>query len=169
MSSQQQRIKHRAFNAHRRIATAVQIKSGQTFQVWPSKALFETVDEWKSAWPAADRFETYIGRVAPHNDYGLNDAVLRLPLLARRREKEFAEFVDPDYKWLIRCVNRSNDETLEVELNDGGKVTVTRSTNYLRPPTITYNGIHLPISACAYTPALTAIRYLLMLLFVKSE
>ena len=163
-------MKHRAFNADRRIATAVQTKDGKTFQVYPNKALFDTVDDWKAAWVVADRFETYTGRVKPINDRGVDRTyVKRIPSVERRREVEFAEFLDADYRWLITSVTRVDAESIRLVLNDGSEAVVKRSTDYLEPPHITRNGVHLIILPSNYSPAVTAVRYLLTLLFVKPE
>ena len=50
--------------------------------------------------------------------------------MIERREREFAQFLDPDYKWLISNVNRVDDETIELVLNDLSTATVTRSIDF---------------------------------------
>ena len=85
--------------------------------------------------------------------------------MTERREREFAMFLDPDYKWLITDVKRVNDETLELVLNDLSTATVMRSIDYFEPPKICRNGVHLLMPPSAYNPAYPSIQYLIMLLF----
>lgn len=161
------RVTFRAWRGRERLATAVTLKAGGIYQVYPSKAEYASVDAWKAAWPTADRYYENGTRVDPDKAAWIAK-LKKFPPLERRREQEFAEFLDPDYSWLITCVRRADAETLELKLNDGSTVTVKRCTDYLaKPPRITREAENFIIHE--YTPALTAVRYLMMVLFMKPE
>jgi hypothetical protein len=85
--------------------------------------------------------------------------------MIERREREFAQFLDPDYKWLISNVNRVDDETIELVLNDLSTATVMRSIDYFEPPKICRNGMYFFIPPSSYNPAYTSVQYLMILLF----
>ncbi len=84
-----------------------------------------------------------------------------------RREADFAEFLSADYKWLISCVSRVDTETLRLVLNDGSEVVVKRSADYLEPPHITRNGVHLFVLPSNYLPDAMTAHYLRSVLFAK--
>jgi hypothetical protein len=89
--------------------------------------------------------------------------------MVERREREFAEFLNPDYKWLISSMTRTDDETITLVLNDTSVAIIKRSTDVFEPPKIYHNGVHLLIPASAYNPAYTSIHYLVSLLFDQPE
>jgi hypothetical protein len=94
-------------------------------------------------------------------------AVIRSKRAIQRREAEFAEFISADYTWLIASVSRVDDSTLSVELKSGRKATVKRSLDFLNAPRIIIDGDRSSaVYDNDYSPALTSVRWLMMLLFV---
>lgn len=85
----------------------------------------------------------------------------------QRREAEFAEFIGADYTWLVASVSRVNASTLSVELKSGKQAIVTRSLDFFNAPRIIIDGNNAyAVYDNEYSPALTSIRWLMMLLFV---
>lgn len=80
-----------------------------------------------------------------------------------RREYEFAEFIHVDYMWFIKTVERKDVETIEVALQDGRKAVVKRSLDWLQPPGIWLNGQRIAGYDAEFSPALTSIRWLMMI------
>ena len=91
------------------------------------------------------------------------------PHCIRRREYEFAEFLDPAYRWFIKTVSRVDDESIQATLQDGRVVAVKRSTDYLMAPKISIDGSPLTGGIYEFYPALTTVRWLMMLLFVEPD
>ena len=86
-----------------------------------------------------------------------------------RREYEFAEFIEPVYKWFVKHVTRIDEETLEIALQDGRTATVKRSTDYLQAPVVHVDGKRIGDSSYEFFPALTSVRWLMMLLCMIPE
>ena len=80
-----------------------------------------------------------------------------------RRDYEFGEFLHADYAWFIKTVERTDAETIEVALQDGRKAVVKRSLNWLAAPTVWLNGQRIVGYDAEFSPALTSVRWLMML------
>ena len=80
-----------------------------------------------------------------------------------RRDYEFGEFLHADYAWFIKTVERTDAETIEVTLQDGRKAVVKRSLNWLAAPIVWLNGQRIVGYDAEFRPALTSVRWLMML------
>ena len=150
----------RAFQGPERISTAVLLKDNSVLQVYPSRVTYASMSAWRAAWPQATDFKDDAPPVgAKPKKMGPSE---------KRREYEFAEFLHTDYRWLIDSVKRVDDETLELVLNDTSKCIVKRSLDFLTPPQIWRNDVKYT-HYDSYSPAVTAVRWLMMLLFVTPE
>jgi hypothetical protein len=86
----------------------------------------------------------------------------------KRIEYEFAEFSDPCYAWFIKEVNRLADDTLQVTLQDGRISTIRRSMDYLKAPVVYIDGVQ-QVTEYDFYPAVTSVRWLMMLLYITPE
>ncbi len=155
----------RAFQQKERISTAVLLKDSSVLQVYPSKTTYESMDAWRAAWPQATEFKGEAPAVASAD---ATEKPKKMSTAEKRREYEFAEFLQTDYKWLITSVTRVDEETLELTLNDTSKCIVKRPLNFCEPPQISRNDVKY-LNNYSYSPAITAVRWLMMLMFVKPE
>jgi hypothetical protein len=167
---------YRAFQGLLRMSTAVSLKDDTVLQVYPSKHEYSTLDAWKSAWPDCEytvnqrttTTDVDAEHAAAEAAPAPGPAAKKLRGSAGRREYEFAEFLHNDYKWLIRSVTRTDEETLDLVLNDGSACRVKRTLDFVRPPEITRNEMKY-IQSYNYSPAITAVRWLMMLMFVTPD
>lgn len=104
-----------------------------------------------------------------NNDDGYNyeaEAKL-LESIKERRENEFYQFIDADYTWLVDTVSRIDVETLSVKLKSGQNVIIKRSIDFFKAPYISIDGNDSSSKyAEEFSPALTCIKWLMMLLYV---
>ena len=147
----------RAYANSTRIATAVLLKDKTVLQVYPEKKAFLNVEAWQSALPEADRFTKSIR--------GITKTLHIAKPAHDRREDDFAQFLYTEYKWLITSVRRLADDKVELQLNDLSKCTVTRSLDFLEPPTICRNGCTFLGNGYTWSPELSSACWLKMLLF----
>ncbi len=160
----------RAYMGGQRISTAASLKDGTMLQVFPPelRSKFASEEEWRAAWPQADHFErsTSASSSKPKK-YSR--------FMTLRRDNELMEFFHDDYTSMFQSLTIVRNEKgrpmiLAVLADDGSIWTVYRSENPLNafnPPRITKNGKEITKYNHQYSPALTAVRWFMMLAFVK--
>jgi hypothetical protein len=142
------KITHRAFRGWARISTAVVLPSGALLQVFPFKQEFASLAEWKKALPTATRFRT-----------------TGLPTGSSRREAEFGELLRTDNSWLISNVQRINEGSVRLTLNDTSTVVIARSLHFAEPPIVSREGVTYIDGARFYRPEVSCARMLSHYLF----
>lgn len=157
----------RAYSGETRLATAVELKSGKILQVYPRKPSlgksqeFGSLEEWKAAIPEADNFILTQCEIKPKKKSSTK----------KRQEKEIAEFFHADYAWMFNDIKSEDIKgkqtivaTVHKEQGIFEKWTVYRSINFFEPPVVTRDGKRVTQFDTCYSPALTSIRWLMMLL-----
>lgn len=160
----------RAYTGEERISTAAILKDGTMLQVFPpaQRLTFGTEEEWQKAWPQADRFE----RASAPPPKPKKSRFLTL-----RRDNELMEFFHEDYSPLFQSLTIVRNEKgrpmiLAVLAEDGSTWTVYRSEDpceAFKPPRITKDGKEITEYNHQFSPALTAVRWFMMLAFVKPD
>lgn len=167
-SKMSSRTTYRLYEGDNRVSTAVTYKT-KILQVYPKIQEFDTIEEWETTWTLSSQLTLLrtesIQKSATQKQR--SRGLMAFPPLERRREQEFAEFLDPDYRWLHNSVRRVNKESLEVTMNDKKIVRIERSTNYMIAPRIWIDSKEIIKCSDQYSPALTPIRWLMMLLYVS--
>lgn len=152
----------RLFTDTARVATAVRLQNGSLYQVYPCKETYETIEEWGKKYPDAKRLEEM--KPAPPKP--------KKPITAvRRRDKELMEFADPDYAWMFTSLRLEllPSPKIYATLVDGSEWTLERDLDFIKnPPMVTKNGVPMP-KDLEWSPALTSIRWLMMLAFSEIE
>ena len=158
----------RAYKGDGRISTAAILKDGEILQVFPpeKRAKFASEEEWRAAWPEADRFEQKAAPPSKPKKYSRS--------MTLRRDNELMEFFHEDYSSLFQSLTIVRNEKgrpmiVAVLAEDGSTWTVYRSENPFKPPHITKDGKEIPEYNEQFSPALTAVRWLMMLAFVKPD
>ena len=153
----------RAYKGAERLATAAVLKDTTLLQVFPSKISFASEEEWRTAWAQADRFDTTNRSAAPK----------KMTALSRYREKRLIEFFREEYEDMFQSLTlvRTEDGPLlsAVLAHDQSLWTVSHSGEFWKPPRITKNGELIQQYDSQYSPALTSVRWLMMLAFVKPD
>lgn len=157
----------RAYSGENRIATAVELKSGKILQVYPRKPFlgnnpeFDTLAEWMAMVPGADNFISNKREIKPKKKSSTE----------KRQEKEMKEFFEADYAWMFKAIKTEaidGKPTIVATVHNDGDVfeqwTIFRSTNFFEPPVVTREGKRVTKFDGSYSPALTSIRWLMMLL-----
>jgi hypothetical protein len=154
-----------------RKTTAVKCKDNKILQVYPTKQVYETLEEWRAAWPLCTRMEEEKRETHSRN---------KKPSVAlHRRNQEVMEFFEPEYQELftnleIKSFPRrkpSGEPYVHLDTHDGAKWSIYRSLNFIEPPIVWKNGERLGIEyeEKSYSPALTTVRWWLMLAFIAPE
>ncbi len=156
----------RAYKGDERISTAVILKDGEILQVFPPerRSKFASEEEWRAAWPDADRFEHKAAPPPKPKKYSRS--------MTLRRDNELMEFFHDDYSSLFQSLTIVRNEKgrpmiSAVLAKDGSSWTVYRSENPFKPPRIMKDGKEIPEYNKQFSPALTAVRWLMMLAFVE--
>jgi hypothetical protein len=154
-----------------RKSTAVKCKDETILQVYPTKHTYDTLEEWRGAWPMCPRMEEETHETIPR-DKKASSAVCR-------RNKEVMEFFEADYQELftnleIKSFPRrtpNGEPYVHIDTHDGAKWSIYRSLNFIEPPIVWKNGVRLgsEYEEKSYSPALTAVRWWLMLRFIAPE
>lgn len=82
----------------------------------------------------------------------------------RRILYEMREFDDPEFKRMFGYMHHVDDHTIALMDNDGVKWVVDRNKNFMEPPLVYCNGKAIPKRKYEWYPALTSLRWLLMLM-----
>ncbi len=98
----------------------------------------------------------------------------RKNVLEMRQKKELDEFSDPIYAWLVQSVAPVSQSTIDVTLRDGRTIRVERTQQFLREAPRAYTGAGFteeirPEYADQWGPAVTTIRWLMMLLYITPD
>ena len=153
---------YRAFLNKTRIATAVLYKE-RILQVYPKKAEFDDLIAWRATMPAGTTYKVYHGDlVSPAAEPTRGSQ----PRAYERQQSELAEFFTPDSSLapLFKNPTRISPSAVQVEIADSTWI-VDRDLNFFVPPKVTRNG--KPFPAYEWSPALTAVNWLLMLAFTE--
>ncbi len=154
-----------------RVATATTLRNGKILQVYPVKKSFDNVGEWRAEWPQCDvlKEESRLVRKQPKNS----------PVSVRRRNKEVMEFFEPEYQELFQKLevvafprrSTHGEPYVHFDTHDGAKWSVFRSLNFLEAPKVWKNGERYcnSFDEANYSPALTAVRWWMMLAFTAPE
>jgi hypothetical protein len=153
----------RLFSSTSRLATGIRLRNGSLYQVYPSKETYESVQEWGAKYPSAVRLEEM--KQPPPKPKKLSNA------LVRRRDRELMEFADPDYAWMFTSlrIELLPRPKIYATLLDDSQWTLERDLEFLKhPPSVTKNGVPVGEDLDWY-PALTSIRWLMMLAFSEVD
>lgn len=151
-----------------RKATARSCKDGTIFQVYPVKQTFESIDEWRAAWPDLPILkEQEIKSSAkrdPFNGYRLQRDV-DLMQFFRPENKEFFTEV-----YIVKDAERG-EPVLSLRLHDGSHWMIYRPLDFLKAPAVVKNGepFGKTYELQSYSPALSTFKWFLMLAFVTPE
>ncbi len=154
-------------DSNERKSTAVKCKDETILQVYPTKLRYETLEEWRAAWPLCQRMEEEKRETHP-TPKKQSSAVCR-------RNKEVMEFFESEYQEFFTNLEiksfprrRPNSEPyVHIDTHDGAKWSIYRSLNFIDPPIVWKNGERMgsEYEEKSYSPALTAVKWWLMLAF----
>jgi hypothetical protein len=148
-----------------RKVTAVKCKDNTILQVYPTKQTYETLEEWRTAWPLCARMEEEKRETHPKDK--------KPPPAIRRRNQELMEFFEDEYYKFYKKLQivAAPKPWVHIDTRDGNEWAIHRSLNFLEAPEIYKNGerIGQEYEKESYSPALTTVKWWLMLAFVEPE
>jgi hypothetical protein len=152
-------------SSEERNATAVKCKDDTILQVYPTKERYETLEEWRAAWPLCERMEEDKHETHPREK--------KSPVAIRRRNQELMEFFEPEHFPLFKKLQivAAPKPWVHIDTRDGNEWAIHRSLNFLEAPEVYKNGerVGVEFEKESYSPALTTAKWWLMLAFVEPE
>jgi hypothetical protein len=141
------------YDGDSRIATAVELRTTEIYQVYPEKRVFSTLDGWKGSW--GDGYSRVVETVT-------SPKMKKIPSVAeRRRAFEYSQFHDPAYSWLIKHAEQGDNHDMKITLHDDTVYMITRPLDYLCQPIIMKDGVKVLTNDAQYSPAYTSIVWLM--------
>ena len=175
----------RAYNVNKtRIATAVHLKSGKVLQVYPRPNIpYTTLKDYATALAAQDlahTFDSLEDWKMTMKDVCEYKTTTRTPRPAmkprtswaqKNRDAQIMEFFDKEYNWMFKSleVKKVNDKpVIYATLCDNSSWTLYAPESlYYDPPRAFTQGREVTEFNNQYSPALTMVKWLMMLAFVK--
>jgi hypothetical protein len=151
-----------------RFATAKTLHNGTLFQVYPSKKQFDTLEEWRANWPQCEEIRESKRMVTPRPKKPSYEM--------RRRNYEIMEFFEPEYLEMVKNLKvearaQADEPVVHITEKNGTEWKISRSLDFLKAPSIWKNGERYgeSLEEENYSPALTAVRWWMMLAFLSPD
>lgn len=157
----------RIYSKDIRKATAIVLPDKRILQVFPKKKMFDSESDWVKSYSDLEdtKIETKVS-IPRLKAKGLSTA-------EKRRNNELMEFLDPSYNWMFKTLEIHGLPELKIKatLLDDSEWEIRRDLNFLAsPPSLKKNGVEIVnYGDECWTPALTTIRWLMMVAFLEPE
>jgi hypothetical protein len=152
-----------------RMSTAKRLKDESLLQVYPKLKRFASLDDWRAAYPQCTILNEKIHeKVAP---IAVRPTIS--PVIRTRRNNDLMEFFEPDYLQMVQHVKieASPEPIVHITMPDGTEWKVQPSLDFIRAPIVWKNGERYgqKYEGESYSPALTAVRWWMMLAFLDAD
>jgi hypothetical protein len=154
-----------------RLVTAKRLKDDSIYQLYPKRRYFDTLEEWRAAWPECNEV-----RETKFEQKEVTDVKPKISCVEQsRRNREIMEFFEPDYLEMVQHIKvearaQTKEPVVFITEKNGTEWEVLRTMDFMRAPLLWKNREEFGKEyASEYSPALTAVRWWMMIAFTTSS